>query len=416
MLEALAILSVLAAMAAARTGLSDEELRALRLSTKRTGRTPLWMSTDLVHQYRIEPGSYEERVRHPGEEALFEYHCFESMESGDAGLWLRSHQPVVVLEVLSDPDDDRDSILDRGGRTYKIRFRDGFEGVATWDELLNARDQYERPDPPSLPDNMKLYFRGTQSNRPTVRGVASYTPSLPVALIWAATPGDVWSSRDPAWSSTAEVSAGHLKIDKVLDLGSTSLSLDDLLRKLNFQKEGGISEDEVVKIYNYLHNRLTGKARGGVFSYQVHDEDGDLIDESDMPFSLFSPQTPIISAKEDFLWNGPEAASRLRADTFVFADAPAVQRAARRLGFDAIAYEDVFEGGVSASPILLGTPVDALDGVSMKRDMNGRLVPVHRTIRPLDPGLFEPVWTRGAQEVLQQIQPMHPPSLPSARR
>jgi hypothetical protein len=32
-----------------------------------------------------------------GEEAYFEYHCLESMDSSDADLWLRSHQTVEIL-------------------------------------------------------------------------------------------------------------------------------------------------------------------------------------------------------------------------------------------------------------------------------------------------------------------------------
>jgi len=94
----------------------------------------------------------------PGDLAWFEYHCWESYESSDAPLWLRSHQQVTVLG--RDPGDDEDfggTFLDRADaccpNVYQVRFADGHEGTAFEDELLTGPEHYQRPDPPpSLAD------------------------------------------------------------------------------------------------------------------------------------------------------------------------------------------------------------------------------------------------------------------------
>ena len=40
-----------------------------------------------------------DRTYAPGDGAWFEYHCWESFDSADADLWVRSHQQVTVLTV-----------------------------------------------------------------------------------------------------------------------------------------------------------------------------------------------------------------------------------------------------------------------------------------------------------------------------
>jgi len=91
----------------------------------------------------------EKGTRKPGQRLWFEYHCFESHDSGDAELWYRSHQKVTVIEPLPFGKlDDEASVEDRGGRVYLVRFADGFEGHVTWDELLDSPTEFERPDPP----------------------------------------------------------------------------------------------------------------------------------------------------------------------------------------------------------------------------------------------------------------------------
>jgi hypothetical protein len=89
---------------------------------------------------------------------------------------------------------------------------------------------------------------------------------------------------------------------------------------------------------------------------------------------------------------------RLQADTFIFADAPAVQRAARVAGYDCIVYSDVFEGGRHASEVLLGVDVEELPGIDLDEDLEDDLVVVHDTYRPLVP--VERLWMLPAQQAL----------------
>lgn len=91
----------------------------------------------------------------PGERAWFEYHCWESPESGDAALWYHSHQRVTVEARAGD-----DALLDstfaervEAGqpRCYDVRFSDGLTGTALEDELTETRAAWCRPDPPRDP-------------------------------------------------------------------------------------------------------------------------------------------------------------------------------------------------------------------------------------------------------------------------
>lgn len=87
----------------------------------------------------------------PGERPLFEYHCYEGHDSEDAELWYRSHQRVEVLGV-----EEHDGVgltfaerLDFGHpKGYRVRFEDGFEGIALDDELMEDDTGFCRPDPP----------------------------------------------------------------------------------------------------------------------------------------------------------------------------------------------------------------------------------------------------------------------------
>jgi hypothetical protein len=94
-------------------------------------------------------------------------------------------------------------------------------------------------------------------------------------------------------------------------------------------------------------------------------------------------------------------ADNLYVDTFAFADSPAVQRAAINLGYDAIAYEDVFAGGKDASEELLGIRVNKLAGIRMEWDpTDGKTVPMHTTLRILDETIIKAVWSFPTKEVL----------------
>lgn len=76
-----------------------------------------------------------------GETAWFEYHCEQSHTSSDAELWYHSKEPVEIIGI-SDRGVGR-TMLDRIEynipRFYKIRFADGFEGVAFEDELYTSQ-------------------------------------------------------------------------------------------------------------------------------------------------------------------------------------------------------------------------------------------------------------------------------------
>lgn len=142
-------------------------------------------------------------------------------------------------------------------------------------------------------------------------------------------------------------------------------------------------DEEVRKVFSYLHNRIFGKARGGEFRYLVRDEEGEERGEDEVPFSLLRPESLLSEAREDFRYD-PSVVDRVFVDSFALADAPAVQRAALAAGYDAIVYRDVFEGGRGAAEVLLGKDVLDLDGVEEDEDLSGEMVPTHLTIRPLD--------------------------------
>jgi hypothetical protein len=254
---------------------------------------------------------------------------------------------------------------------------------------------------------IETVYRGTQRESITgVRKGLSFTPSLPVAVIWSARPSDVWSNRRTQFLPTSTIHVAEVDVRQPLVLGDhNSLGLDDVLQLLDFGTEGGISEDEVRKIYNYMHNRIIGKAEGGEFAYVVLDEDGNPRDEDEVPWSFTRPETLISLARDD--WdNDPSlaTAAQLQADAFIFADAPTVQKVAARLGHDAIVYQDVFAGGKSASKELFGVPVEALDGVKMRYDLDNKLVPTHWTLRPLDAGVIVDVASVPTTEVLRSLE------------
>jgi len=180
-------------------------------------------------------------------------------------------------------------------------------------------------------------------------------------------------------------------------------------KNLRYGYVGGIDEEEVRKIYNYMHNRLTGKAPGGEFKYNVCDDTGELVDEDEVPFSLISPETKISwIAREE--WDADPSIStgyRVAADTFIFADAPAVQRAAIAQGYDAIVYPDVFQGGEDASEKLFGCDVTDLDGVWEAEDLDDDDVPMHWTLRLIDPSIVVSQDATPTAENPQDLRPLY---------
>jgi len=252
---------------------------------------------------------------------------------------------------------------------------------------------------------MSICYRGTQ--RRSIRGarkILSFTPSLPVAVIWSAQPGDFWSDIRPRFLKTSTVHKVELSSKKQLTFQWNHCSLADVLKLLKYGEEDGISPEGVEKIYRYLHNRLIGKTKyAGEFYYQLYDEDGKEVDGYEIPFSLTRPETAI-SWYGFAQWDYEptlETASQLWADTFIFADTPAVQRAAKAQGYDSIAYVDLFAGGERASEWLLGCSVWGLSGVESDTDLEDNEVPVHWTIRPLNNKIIKIVESVPAEQILE---------------
>lgn len=228
---------------------------------------------------------------------------------------------------------------------------------------------------------MTTLYRGTQRLDPGgIRKSMSFTDSKDVAIIWSAVPADVLRRSKAKFVPSSTLHTIEVDTSNALDLGDNSSTLGNVLRLLE-----GISHEEVLKILNYMHNRLTGRAKGGEFSFHVLDEDGNNPLEEEEVFGFSFTQTLISWFRDEWDYSPSiEEADRVVADTFIFADAPAVQRAALRLGYDWLTYRDVFEGGRSASIDLLKTTVGELEGVKWERDLNWEKVPTHQTYRLLN--------------------------------
>ena len=94
----------------------------------------------------------EEKV---GKEFWFEYHCFESDKSCDAEIWYRSHQKVKVVDVAHWSLDDKQFRYEDGQfRVYLVEWKDGFRYDVFEDELMESKDEFERPDPPKRKDSV----------------------------------------------------------------------------------------------------------------------------------------------------------------------------------------------------------------------------------------------------------------------
>lgn len=255
-----------------------------------------------------------------------------------------------------------------------------------------------------------MLYRGTQ--RPEIEGVRkglSYTTSLPAAVIWSTMPPDVFA-HDPKRRKAqvlpgSTVHIAELRTKKVLELAENNYtSFRDILLRLEYGDRNGIDEEEALKVLWYLHNRIIGRAKGGEFLYRVVDEDGELVDERDLPLSFTDPLTAVSEFREEFEFDPTlETAARLSADAFIFSDAPAAQKVARRLGYKVFLYHDVFAGGEGVSEQLFGIPVYELAGVDTEYDLEDDKVPTHETYRELVAGAVKPVETVRTRALLRDI-------------
>lgn len=244
----------------------------------------------------------------------------------------------------------------------------------------------------------RTVYRGTQRLQiEGVRGALSWAFSLPVAIIWSANP-----ETGPAFTPTSTVRVGRATAKKPLVMGGSGanfMTLAELLGPLRYARKNGITDDEVHKVIAGLHRRLTRPSRGGIgtFNYRVTDGDGEPIDEDDLPFSFDHrfQQTAISMFLDEWEMSSSTKESmalseHLTVDAFAFADSKTVQEAARRLGFDAMIYDDVFQGGPRAARALLGVEdVLDLDGVDEVYDLDEEEVIAHSTYRPLTESAIE---------------------------
>lgn len=199
------------------------------------------------------------------------------------------------------------------------------------------------------------------------------------------------------------VSAATIHATKTLDWMWTSMSLRDVMQQLRFGKEDGITEEEVRRVLNYMQNRALGKVSAGEFQYKVFDEDGEAYsDWDDKPWDILT--TGIAYIRDE--WDddpSEDVAGRLAADTFVFVDAPIVQKVAERLGVQAIRYLDVFGGAESALEDLLKVEPQDVACLEEDLDLEDDEVWCHETLRPLTGAQVEYVWQGPAQAVLQDV-------------
>lgn len=260
----------------------------------------------------------------------------------------------------------------------------------------------------------RLFYRGTQRrDLPGFRGATSWTDSIAVALIWSAMPGDSWAS-SPERSrarlvDTSTIHAAHLALRSPLVFAHNSGSVGDIMRLLRYGEADGLVYDELRKVWNYLHNRLYGRAKGGEFNYVVYDEDGDQLDPYDAPFSLTGSVSWISELRDEQEYADTTeqfvVADRIECDAYVFFDSKTVQAVARRLGFDGFVYPDLFQGCAAAAPELFGESVncDALAGVTIQPDVNGELVATHRTYRPLDESSVVHLWDAPSALIVPEV-------------
>lgn len=271
---------------------------------------------------------------------------------------------------------------------------------------------------------MKLY-RGTQRKTPVgLQKVSSWTPSLAVAVVYSAQPGDAWSSRGSSaeFRSTSTVHMAELRDGaKVLALcgGENDCSFLRMMEQLEFGKPNGMTHEEGILILRLLHIRYIREVgwSGGPFNFIVLDDDGEPMDHSEnVPFDIRRPQTLISWVVIDGFDDDPRAmAGNFILDTFALADIAIVRNIVRRLGYDALSYDDVFLGGKSAAPQLLGCQVGELDGVRTGWDLNSDRIPLHETVRPLNKDVLVDRQSVPTAEVLPQVQCAAPAANPRRR-
>jgi hypothetical protein len=259
----------------------------------------------------------------------------------------------------------------------------------------------------------RVFYRGTQTAQALrgVRGVTSWTDSLTIALIWSAVPGDVWASRKTSFIETSTVHAAHLALRNPLVFKHNGASVGDIMRALRYGEPNGLTDEELRRVWNYLHNRLYGKAKGGEFNYVAYDEEGDELGSDEEPFSIQGNVSHFTELRDEQEYAEGEQlfaiGDQIAADAYVYFDSKRVQEAARRLGFDGLIYMDIFEGCQYAAEELFDpreVDCELIEGIEIDQDVKYDDVPTHWTYRPLYEDRVIPLWSEPAEELAAKGQ------------
>lgn len=250
----------------------------------------------------------------------------------------------------------------------------------------------------------QLLYRGTQGPSPeeSVRKSLSFTPCMAVATVYSARPANPWVNvMEAEFLPSSTVHAAVIASRRMLKWPWTAMAFDDVLQTLKYGERDGITEAEAIRVLNYMHNRILGRAAGGEFKYVVLDEFLERYEEDEEPWGLL--QTGVDYFRSEFKYDPTvEVARRLQADTYVFADAPVIEVVARRLGFDSMSYEDVFSAD-DAVEDLLGVDIEQISCVTERDDVAEDWVPTHETVRPFAGTPIDYQWSRPALDVLKDV-------------
>lgn len=239
-------------------------------------------------------------------------------------------------------------------------------------------------------------------NTPQTRLLSSYTPLATAAAIYSTHPGSEFGEK-PSMFETSTVQPAFIRAGKPLKIPYTATTFGDVLRKLRYGEPNGITDDEVLRVLAYLHNRIvgaTGEVFSGDFSYKIVDEDGEEV-EADWG-DLLHGRTQILNLRDEIeSWPDEtlEKADTLQAPTYVFADSPTVKKVAERLGYDAFVYSDLFGPG-EMSQMLFNKAGEDLEGVEQEDDwLTDDDVLAIQTIRPFSEDQVRPVIPGGVSTV-----------------
>ena len=255
-----------------------------------------------------------------------------------------------------------------------------------------------------------LFYRGTQTDEHTRTQFKqlSFTPCLGAALVYSAVPANAWSSSKELskahFVEGSTVTAVRLDVEPYIDWPYLSLSIGDVMRALKFEEPDGITEEEVRRIYNYMQNRILGKAAGGEFKYKLFDEDGDEMSDEDLEEEKDILTTGIAWARDNWDYDATlHTADCVAADTFIYADCPVVVKVAQRLGFRGIRYLDVFDAGYAVKDLFGIEDIFEIECVEQEEDIEWEEVPSHVTVRPLAGANVEVVWQKPALVVMEEL-------------